>query len=220
MMDAIILVGGQGTRLQSVVSDRPKPLAEVNGIPFLDFLLRQIEPFTSQVILAAGYRADQIALQYSDRCLISREEKALGTGGAIANALKYVQGDRFWVLNGDSYFDISFKEMEKSKGDAVIACRFMEDSSRYGQVKMDGAKIVNFKEKTSHGDPGWINGGIYILKKSLFDNFSNVDAFSLENDFFPTLLLSNKEIIAYCSNGKFIDIGTPTSYAEASEVMI
>lgn len=218
-MDAIILVGGRGTRLRSVVSDRPKPLAEVNGIPFLDYLLAQIEEHVSRVILAVGYLGDQVALQYKNRCLISTEAEPLGTGGAVRQALDLVEGDRFWVLNGDSFFDISFAEMEKCRGDAVIACRLVEDVSRYGSIQMDGSRIISFEEKKASSGAGWINGGIYTMTKALFDESVSRGPFSLEMDLFPSLLLSNKVVSAYPVSGTFIDIGTPESYTQASGLL-
>lgn len=218
-MDAIILVGGKGTRLRSVVSDRPKPLAQVHGIPFLDYILNQIEEHVSRIILAVGYLGDQVALHYKDRCLISREEEPLGTGGAVLQALEIVDGERFWVLNGDSFFDIPLEEMERCKGDLVMACRHIEDVARYGSVKIQEQRVVDFEEKKASLGPGWINGGIYIMKKNLFEGWPSGKSFSLETDLFPSLLLSGKKMNAYAAKGKFIDIGTPSSYEEAATIL-
>lgn len=215
-MDAIILVGGRGTRLSSVVSDRPKPLAEVNGRPFLDYLLKQIGEHVSRVILAAGHLGDHVDLQYRDRCLISTEAEPLGTGGAVRQALDLIKGERFWVLNGDSFFDISFTEMENCSGDLVIACREVEDTARYGSIQMDGHRIISFEEKKASSGAGWINGGIYTMTKALFDETTSNNPFSLETDLFPSLLLAGKEVNAYLGYGTFIDIGTPESYNQAS----
>ena len=219
-MDAIILVGGQGTRLRSVISDKPKPLAPIDGVPFLDYLLNQIENKVSRIILAVGYMGDQVANLYRDRCLISMEKTPLGTGGAVCKALELVEGERFWVLNGDSYFDISFDEMEKCEGDLIMACRHVDDVSRYGSVVIDKDAIISFQEKQESLGSGWINGGIYLMGKKLFKDKSTQSPFSLEVDFFPTLLLSDKKVIAYPGSGSFIDIGTPQSYHRAYEVLL
>ena len=219
-MDAIILAGGKGTRLRSVISDRPKPLAQINGLPFLDHLLSQIERHVSRIILAVGYLGDQIALQYNDRCLISLEDRPLGTGGAVCKAARLVQGERFWVFNGDSFFDVDLDEMEQKEGDLVIACRQVEEVARYGSLTIKDENVMAFEEKKASSGRGWINGGIYIMKKALFDEFEVGSSFSLEHDLFPSLLLSRKQVIAYPCRGKFIDIGTPESYAEAHSILL
>lgn len=219
-MDAVILVGGQGTRLRPVVADRPKPLAPVRGIPFLDYLIKQIEGHVSRIILAVGYLGEQVVEQYQERHLISAEKNPLGTGGAVRLAIDLVEGERFWVLNGDSYFDISFEEMERCTGDLVMAVRHVEDVKRYGAVEIEENKVITFDEKGGSSGPGWINGGIYICQKELFGGRAKRQPFSLEKELFPSLLLSNKEVMAYPCEGRFIDIGTPKSYENAGSVLI
>jgi len=219
-MDAIILVGGLGTRLRSVVSDKPKPLAPIRGRPFLDHLLKQIEGKVSKVILAAGFLSEQITEQYGDRCLISTEDSPLGTGGAARKAAELTDSEDIWVLNGDSFFDISFEEMEgHHSGDMVMACRYVEDVSRYGAVEIHGNRIVAFQEKKDSSGGGWINGGIYLIKKKLLLSSPVERSFSLEKELFPSLLLSEKMVMAYPHDGEFIDIGTPESYNLANEIL-
>ncbi len=223
-MDAIILAGGMGTRLRSVVSDCPKPLAPIADIPFLDYLLQQLSGKISRAILAVGYKGDPIIERYSELdfgfpILFSEEDSPLGTGGAACKAASLAKSDTIWVLNGDSYFAISFGEMEKAhRGDVTIACRKVEDVSRYGSLKLEQERIVAFEEKGGV-KAGWINGGIYLLKKELLLEEKRA-AFSLEHDFFPQLLLSHKELFAYRSAANFIDIGTPASYQRAEEVIV
>ncbi|MCH9610974.1 MAG: D-glycero-alpha-D-manno-heptose 1-phosphate guanylyltransferase [Chlamydiales bacterium] len=212
-MEAIILAGGKGTRLREVVSDRPKPMAEIAGSPFLDIILEQLKGVASSVVLAVGYMGEQIVEHYQDRCLISSESKPLGTGGAVLNALPLIQGKEFLVLNGDSYFEISLHQFLEVDADLVMATRFVENTSRYGSIKMDGDRITAFEEKSASKGSGWINGGIYKMRKSLFEGIQG--AFSLETEFFPKVLACGKRGVLYKSNGKFIDIGTPASFKKA-----
>lgn len=223
MLDAIILAGGLGTRLEKTVPHLPKPLAPINGTPFLDLLLKQLalSGQVRQVILAIGHKADQIKERYKETTfLFSEETTLLGTAGGVKQALQLVETDQVWVLNGDSYFELSLHEMhlahKKNGSDLTIACKEMEDASRYGSVLFnDDFRIKSFKEKESSKGCGWINGGIYLMKKDLLDSFN---AFSLEKEVFPHLL--NKHIFAYPSFGKFIDIGTEESYYRAQELLL
>ena len=216
-MDAIVLVGGQGTRLRSVVADRPKPLADVGGLPFLDYLLAKIRGHVARIILATGYLGEQIAARYKKSCLISQEERPLGTGGSVCQALKLVRGERFWVFNGDSYFDLSLEEMSRCRADLVMACSYVEDVGRYGAVEIVEGRVVAFRERQR--GCGWINGGIYLLHKALFEGCVSGTAFALEEALIPHLLLSQKDVRAYLSSGSFLDIGTPDSYREAPDLL-
>lgn len=222
--DAIVLAGGLGTRLQKIVSDVPKPLAPIKGTPFLDLLLSSLVASgqVDQIILAIGYKAELIRAYYAHSplpLLFSEETTPLGTAGALKQALPLAKTEEVWVLNGDSFFDISFEKMtlvhQAKKADLTMACKAVEEVSRYGSVAFDEeGRICSFQEKEAARGKGWINGGIYLMKKSLLDPFS---AFSLEKEVFPTLL--NKRIFAYPSSGLFIDIGTEESYLQAQSVL-
>lgn len=224
-MDAIILAGGLGTRLKHVVPNLPKPLAPINGIPFLDILLNQIATYDKikRVIFATGYKSDLISSHFSQKnypfsLTFSKEETPLGTGGAVKLAHKHVQSSQYYVFNGDSYLDIDFEMFIQNHHAALtIACRHVDNVSRYGEIELDAHhKILSFKEKSTQDKPGWINGGIYLMNKEL--KFPQKDNFSLENDFFPTLI-HNIEVFGYPVHGKFIDIGTENSYKLAQEVL-
>lgn len=220
-MDAIILAGGLGTRLREVLADKPKPLAPIRGRPFLDLLLDQLQGKVERVILAVGYKAEAIKGQYGSKQLLFSEEKTpLGTGGALKQALTFAKGSPVLVLNGDSYFDIRFDDFfafhQRLDADVTLACRAVEDVSRYGSLQIDKeGKIIAFQEKKPLKEPGWINGGIYLIHPPLLHPFSGV--FSLEKDFFPSLL--KKKMFAYLSSEKFIDIGTKESYLKAQEIL-
>lgn len=225
-MEAIILAGGFGTRLKEVISDRPKPLAPIQGVPFLDLLLAQLKGHVTKVILAVGYKADDIIARYeaSDfpfAIVFSRETKPLGTGGALKKAAELATGEDLLVLNGDSYLHYSFAQlwqMHETKQAAItIAATTVPEANRYGLLSIDKTtgQVLNFLEKQVEAKTGTINGGVYIIKKSLLASCEEV--FSLEKDFFPLWL--NKTMYACSFEGLFIDIGTPDSWNQAQTLL-
>lgn len=219
-----ILAGGRGTRLRSVVSVRPKVLARVLGRPFLTYLLDQLaEAGAREVVLCTGYMSDRVeellGKRYKTlRLFYSKEEDPLGTGGAIRHALEHFASDPVLIMNGDSFVDADlilylhwFFEMER---DASLLLVKVPDTSRFGRVTTaEGGLILGFEEKGTHFGPGWINAGMYILKKKLLESIPPGKPFSLEREFFPRL--AEKCLYGYQSGGEFIDIGTPESYAGA-----
>lgn len=226
-MEAIILAGGFGTRLQSVIKDIPKPMADINGRPFLacliDNLLRQ---GINKIILSVGYKAEMImnhfGITYNDISIkYVFEDKPLGTGGAIKKALNEASEEDIFVLNGDSFFDIAFKDFydfhKKNSSKLTIAIKPMSNIERYGTVTIDSNQVVKFEEK-SFKEFGYINGGIYVVNKDIFrinkEIFEN--AFSFEIDFLQNNLY-NTIPFAYVTNGYFIDIGIPEDYERAKK---
>jgi len=223
---AAILAGGFGTRLQSVVSDKPKVLAEVSGKPFLAYLLEQLSPAgIRKVVICTGYMAEQIEECFGDaydslRIVYSREDEPLGTGGALRLALSKLSSEIILVMNGDSYIDTDLSVYANwffEKGlQAALLLSWAEDTSRYGSVIINENKTVaSFEEKSENCGPGWINAGIYLFRKSLIASMPSGRHYSLERDFFPEL--TGKGLYGFCVGGRFIDIGTPESYAEAQE---
>lgn len=222
-MDALILAGGKGTRLQSVVSDRPKVMADVNGRPYLTYLFDQlIQAGIQRVILCTGYMAEYIEKvfghRYRDLTLVySVETKPLGTGGAIRHALPQVQSDQLLVMNGDSYCDVSLKHFIKAHHTpASMVLVHRRDTARYGQVTFDrDANVTQFIEKNGQATAGWINAGIYLMKRDLIESLPADTAISIEKEVFPDWVAQGI-LKGYFTQGKFIDIGLPESYAEAS----
>lgn len=229
MIECIILAGGFGTRLKSVVSDRPKPLAEVNKVPFLDLLLHRLasEKDVFKVILAIGYMREMIAEQYqthpfSFRLEFSMEEQPMGTGGAIKKALEMTSSSSVLVMNGDSYVEFDFKSFQdfhfQKSADLTLVCRKMDDASRYGILRLnEERRIVAFEEKSEEPREGIINGGVYWMKRSFFEAFSFDQKFSLETEIAAHLF--KKKIFGYPCQGLFIDIGTPESFLEAQTLL-
>ena len=221
----VILAGGLGTRLRPTVGDVPKVLAPVNGRPFLSYLLDQlIAAGFSNVILCTGYKANMVEESFGENyktlhIRYSQEREALGTGGALRYALPMVKNEIVLVMNGDSYIDADFPDFfdwySKEEHDAAILLTKVNDTSRYGRVKIgEDGKIVGFYEKEEKPGTGWINVGVYLIRAtSLFHLIPFGVGFSLERETIPTLI--DESLYGYRCKGKFIDIGTPESYAQS-----
>ena len=220
----MILAGGLGTRLRKVVPDRPKVMVEINGQPFVYYLLDQLaEAEISQAIISTGYKAklieEIIGFSYKGMQIkYSREDSPLGTGGALKLAGQTVDSKWCLVMNGDSYtkFDPILLLMNHKKSDAniTIVIKEVDNSSRYGTIEMNAEhEIVQFREKGPAGGPGLMNAGIYLVEMGILEKIPDKTPCSLEYDFFPTIV--GKGIYGYETEGKFIDIGTPKSYAKA-----
>lgn len=226
---AAILAGGLGTRLRSVVSDRPKVMAMVAGRPFLNHLLDQLaESGIKRVILCTGYLADMIRNElgygYRDMELVySVEETPLGTGGALRNAAEALSGDMLLVLNGDSYCqcqltDFIARQIE-SGSYAGMALARVEDVARFGAVQTDDAsRVKSFTEKGEQRGPGWINAGIYLMPINLLQEIKPNCQVSLERGLFPTLI--TKGLYGYQCQGSFIDIGIPEDYQRSQRFFL
>ncbi len=225
MKTGIVLAGGFGTRLQSVVKDVPKCMAEVAGKPFLEHLFAYLEQQSfSHIILSLGYKADIIedwlkTSSYPFSISTVTEKEPLGTGGAIAYAFQQVDADSAYVFNGDTFFDIDTgclsQSHEENKADISIALKPMSDFDRYGSVDLDsGQRIVNFNEK-KYCSEGLINGGIYLINKGLFDRLGLSDKFSFEKDVLEAHI-SDLNIYGCIQNRYFIDIGIPTDFEKAN----
>jgi len=223
---AVILAGGLGTRLRPAVFDKPKVLAEVCGRPFLSYLLDQLcRAGTREVILCTGYMGDMVQKIYGDtykslHLLYSLEDEPIDTGGAIRLATPLFKSDVVLVMNGDSYIDadiVSYVDwfFEKDRQASILLTR-VSDTGRYGMVKAEkDESVLAFEEKGVARGSGWINAGVYLLKKSLIVSIPPGKVFSLERDFFPSLV--RKGLLGYQCKGSFIDIGTPESYATAEK---
>lgn len=223
MFEAIVLAGGLGTRLRSVVNDLPKPMAPVADKPFLAWLLTYLrQQGVRHVILAVCYKADLIKAyfgQHYEGLDISYvvETEPQGTGGAVRDALKLAQSDRVFVLNGDSICDINLASLRaKTIIDPASVGLFVHqvpDVSRYGAIDINGhGQIIAFSEKGKTG-PGFINAGVYDLPRSLANRLPAQGAFSLES-----FLMGQdrpKTMVGAPTGAFFIDIGIPEDYARA-----
>lgn len=224
-IQALILAGGLGTRLRSMINDVPKPMAQLDGQPFLEYQIKFLQKYDiCDVIISVGYKAETISdyfgdgTRFSSNIRYSKETSPLGTGGAIKKALPMLK-DTFLVLNGDSIFLSSLTELlqthEKNNADLTVLLRKQEDKeNRYGKVLLaNDDRIVGFQEKQSN-DTHLINAGMYVIEKHsvMWDDLG--DSFSFEKELLQPLI-HKKRIYGHVSDGYFIDIGIPTDYKMA-----
>jgi D-glycero-alpha-D-manno-heptose 1-phosphate guanylyltransferase len=216
-MEAIILAGGLGTRLNSRIPGLPKPMAPIAGRPFLEILLDAlVGAGCSRVILSVGHLRDVIINHFGEsyrgvpvRYVV--EETPLGTGGAIRNALQEASEAAVFVLNGDTYLDVDYAQMYAAHaalgGSMTIAVALVNEMARYGGVAIDGDCATGFIEKGRTG-PGWINAGVYALESD-FPWPDNLPArFSFETDVLAACVTQLRPAVFRC-RGQFLDIGTP-----------
>ena len=224
-MEAIILAGGFGTRLQQVVSDLPKSMAKVNDKPFIEYLLNYLRgQGITKFILSVGYKREMIEASLGNKFKnipieYAVEEEPLGTGGGIKNAFKLVEGNSAFVLNGDSMFRVDLNALSQLhtdvNSDITLALRFLEDTERYGTVKInDEKRITGFSEKGRESGPGYINGGIYLINKSYLSTQEFPEKFSIEKDCFESCFLKSM-FFGFPSRGYFLDIGIPEDFYKA-----
>lgn len=212
---AVILAGGLGTRLAGVV-DKPKVLAEVAGRPFLEILLAQLRGAgVTNVLLCTGHRAAEFSQFLRKGVRESREPEPRGTGGALRHALAELP-ERFFVLNGDSYCDADLQALAafhvEKRAAATLLCAHVHDTARFGAVVLDGdGRVQRFEEKGPSG-PGAINAGVYVIEREVVAAIPAGRAVSLERETFPSLL---GRLFGVAVDARFIDIGTPESFAEA-----
>lgn len=227
-MDAILLCGGKGTRLASVVSDVPKPLARVDGRPFLDHLLALLRAsaLVDRVILASGHLAERLLAHYGEHfedlpLVHSREDSPLGTGGALLLALRrHGDGGPVLVLNGDSYLDADLAALHallaRPGCDLAMAVHAVADAARFGTVVLDDDRVLGFHEKRGRAEPGLINAGIYALRPTALAAWQDhPGALSLETTVLPALVAQGR-VAALRTGTRFIDIGLPETYAAAA----
>lgn len=228
-MDAVILVGGFGTRLRTVVSDVPKPMAIVCGKPFLEILLsRLVQSGINRIILSTGYKGEIIKEYFgSSFCgaevVYSHEKVALGTGGAIYQAVKYISSDYFFVFNGDTFFDFpigKFLSDESFKRKNVIFSKIVKENSRYGSIIEHNDKVLGFLPKSETlRENDLINAGCYFLSREVFTILKpQSNTFSFELDYLPKLI-EKTDFCCYKDSGLFIDIGVPEDYALAQSLL-
>ncbi|EAB5363560.1 nucleotidyltransferase family protein [Campylobacter jejuni] len=214
-MQAIILCGGLGTRLKSVIKDIPKPMAPINDKPFLEFIFEYLKKQgIKEVILAVSYKYEVIKEYFKDEFLgikikYSIEKEPLGTGGAIKEALKFIKNEAY-VLNGDTFFDIDLSKLRLNGSKIYLALKQMNNFDRYGTVNVDGrALVISFEEKVFKKQ-GLINGGIYLLDKDIFKDFALQEKFSFEE--FLQENYKKLKAKAHIFDDYFIDIGVPEDY--------
>ena len=223
-LTCIILAGGKGTRLQSVVSDVPKPMAPIGGTPFIELLIDQlVRQGVRHIVLSVGYKRESI-IGYFQKNIWSgltidfvEETTPLGTGGAIKFAAQSFPAANYLVLNGDSYCqsdlnafvnDVSARQLEFG-----VLTNQQQDCARYGKLMVDDKthRVTRMEEKNADAGAGLINAGVYYLKDEFLSQQCPEGAFSFEEVAFPLLIKTG--LCGYTQSGRFIDIGIPADYA-------
>ena len=230
-LEMLILVGGAGTRLRSVVKDVPKPMASVAGRPFLEYLLDYwIDQGIGRFVLSVGYKGDYIkeyfGSQYRNAAILYVcETSPLGTGGAVRKALQEInwRGGHILLFNGDTWFEVDLKALvhdsRQHEKPLTITLKTIDINDRYGAVATDDNGLV-----TSFGVQSkkncLINAGCYLLEKNAISEFlrNYPDKFSFEEDFLKPLV-SQKKVAFTIQNNVFLDIGIPSDYEKAIEVV-
>lgn len=229
-MQAIVLVGGEGTRLRPLTNTTPKPALTLVDRPFLAYMIEWLAGHgVTEVVLACGFLPDvlQEALAGEEQRAGARiryvaEPEPLGTAGAIrfaADALGDELGDRFLALNGDVLTDLDLAALlsahEERAAAASIGIHPVDDSSAFGLVESgERGEVLAFLEKTGERKPGEVNAGMYILERSVLEQIPSGENVSIERDVFPRLV--GKGLHGKLLEGYWLDIGTPERYLQAS----
>lgn len=219
-MEAIVLAGGLGTRLRSVITDLPKPMAPIGDKPFLEYILKYLQKNgVKRVILSVGYKWETIQEYFGTNfngieLIYSVEDEQLGTGGAIKKAMVHVLSEVVYIINGDTFFDINLKSLNlKDNSKLMLSLKHMVKFDRYGCVESDEHSSVTAFTEKGYREVGDINGGIYLASRDIFDSFSLENIFSFEEfmkNNFKELKISSNVFENY-----FIDIGIPEDYEKA-----
>ena len=226
---AVILAGGLGTRLKAVVPNLPKPMAPINGRPFLEHLMDYwIDQGIKKFILSVCYKKEIIAARfrttYCDADIeYAYESEPLGTGGGMLLAANCLENP-FLLLNGDTFFEVNLKILsnfhDKSNSDFTFSLFKADLDYRYGGVEIDlhDGRVKNLIEKCKIG--GYSNGGVYIINPKIIKKYQLQKYYSLEMGIIRNLLESNNKLFGLIFESKFIDIGVPFDYYRAQEILL
>lgn len=228
LMEAVILAGGLGTRLRGVVDNVPKPMAPVNGRPFLSLILDELRKYNfKKAILAVGYKHRKI-VEYFGNTYGSLnleyvvEDVPRGTGGALLLALAHASEKNVLVLNGDSIFKVNLMSLMKAHNartcEITLVLKRVASASRYGIVRIDKTSRVTGFQLRGGGGGSLINSGVYIINKELFANNLVEKQFSFE--VFLKEECENLKIFGEVKEGEFIDIGIPEDYNKAKSMFL
>jgi D-glycero-alpha-D-manno-heptose 1-phosphate guanylyltransferase len=231
-MQAIILAGGKGTRLRAEVPDLPKPLAPVDGRPFLEHQMSYwIRQGVDRFVLSVGYMAERIietiGNRYCDATVdYAIEAQPLGTGGAVLFAMRGLSpNEPFLVVNGDTFFDLPLSDLQgfhRGRNSSWTLGLFRTiDTNRYMGVSLDrDERLIALVTPDQRGDV-WANGGVYMVSPGVLDSVAErfKGEVSLESEIIPALLASKSAIYGFRHDGRFIDIGVPADYRRAADVL-
>jgi mannose-1-phosphate guanylyltransferase len=223
---AIVLVGGEGTRLRPLTVTLPKPLVPFVDRPFLDHILDHLGRYgVEDVLLSSPYLEDRFATYVATRAAAPRltwiiESSPLGTGGAVVNAAAGLD-ETFLVLNGDILTDLDLSALldrhRASGASATLTVSPVEDARPYGLVDLDGqGRVREFREKPERLVPGLVNAGTYVLEPSALRGVPTDRAVSIEREVFPGLIAAGAAVYGFISEDYWMDLGTPEKYLQAT----
>jgi mannose-1-phosphate guanylyltransferase len=234
-LEAILLVGGQGTRLRPLTISTPKPLLPTAGVPFLAHQLAKMSAAgVTRVVLATSYRAEMFADCFGDgsafgtEIVYVQESTPLGTGGAIRNAahaLRGGPGSPVLVLNGDvlSGHDLAAQLGLHGKAEAAVTLHLVEvsDPARFGCVPTDaGGRVTGFLEKTPHPVTSQINAGCYVFRRDVIEQIPPGAVISVERETFPALIADDAVVMGYLDTSYWLDVGTPEAFVQGSRDLV
>ena len=219
-MQIVILVGGRGTRLGPLTNDVPKPLIKINGIPFLEILIKYLkQQGFLKIILCVGYLSDKIENYFLDgrnlgvEIKYSKETEPLGTGGAILNSISLLE-DEFIVINGDTFLELNYKKFIDFSQKNTKLCTVVGFSDNHSDNDFinnlfinEKSEVKNYSKNKSFSNLNYVDAGIYFFKKESMKYFSDSYPISLECDIFPKLI-QDKQMSGFLTENKFYDIGT------------
>jgi len=233
MTTAIILAGGLGTRLRSAVPELPKPMAPVNGTPFLEHQMDYwITQGISRFVISVGYRKEAIVNYFGDHYRgftveYAIEETPLGTGGGLLKAIELVnKNEVVLVLNGDTFFEIDYEQLKafhkKNNSRWTFSLFRANEAGRYMGMSVNQAGLITSLKSGAKELGQLANGGIYLIDPKVvgMTGLLPCDSASLEDDILSKLMAQNMPLYGLEFNGRFIDIGVPEDYMRASSVLV
>ncbi|MGD9849832.1 MAG: nucleotidyltransferase family protein [Nitrospirales bacterium] len=228
MMRAVILAGGMGTRLRSIVSDRPKVMAEIEGRPFIEWLVLSLrQSGIRHILLSIGYLGQSIVDYFHDgkdwgiSIEYSVERTPMGTGGGLRECLPLLSEGPVLVLNGDSYCGVNYRAYmdwygKRERAGSLVLAR-VPQPGRFGQVEISsGGEICRFQEKGLTTESRWINAGVYIFSHRVLQDIPRKGPVSLERDILPKWV--DRGLWGFPSSGEFVDLGTPEGFIETQKL--
>ncbi|CDO10112.1 GDP-mannose pyrophosphorylase [Mycolicibacterium cosmeticum] len=231
-VDAVILVGGQGTRLRPLTLSAPKPMLPTAGLPFLTHMLSRIAAAgIEHVVLGTSYKAEVFEAEFGDGSKLGLhieyvvEEQALGTGGGIANVAPKLRHDTVLVFNGDVLSGADLGALlschEEHQADVTLHLVRVSDPRAFGCVPTDAdGRVTAFLEKTEDPPTDQINAGCYVFRRELIDELPKGRALSVEREVFPALLAQGRKVCGYVDNTYWRDMGTPDDFVRGSADLV
>lgn len=232
MIPAIILAGGLGTRLRSAVPDVPKPMAPLNGRPFLEHQLDYwIGQGVRRFVLSVGYKHETIAHHFGKSYRGAQidytvEAEPLGTGGGLLLATGKITTTGPWlILNGDTFFEVGLADLadfhEQKRADITLSLFPVDNNTRYTGVEIDDGQRITGLKAVGGNSRQLINGGVYLMGATALSGlpFHPGDKVSLENDLLTQALASGKRLYGHTVRGRFVDIGVPEDYVRAAHIL-